>query len=86
MFVIKGESPSNLRIAEVLKKEEDLVKLWYYADRTVKNYDNAELTPGLRRVVPEWYEKSTGQVNLKPTSRELNRGTFGEENGQFCEG
>ena len=25
MFVIKGESPSNLRIAEVLKKEEELV-------------------------------------------------------------
>jgi hypothetical protein len=35
----------------------------------VKNYVNAELTPGLRRVVPEWYEKSTGQVNLKPTYR-----------------
>ena len=58
-----GESPSNLRIAEVLKKEEELlVKLWYYVDRTVKNYDNAELTPGLRRVVPEWYKKSTGQI------------------------
>ena len=27
MCVIKGESPSNLRIAEVLKKEGDLVKL-----------------------------------------------------------
>ena len=76
MFVIKGESPSNLRIAEVLKKEEDLVKLWYYVDRTVKNYDNAELTPGLRRVVPEWYDKSTGQVNLRPTLRDLNRGNL----------
>ena len=63
MFVIKGESPSNLRIAEVLKKEEDLVKLWYYVDRTVKNYDNTELTQGLRRVIPEWYDKATGQVN-----------------------
>ena len=52
VFVIKGESPSNLRIAEVLKKEEDLVKVRYYVDRTVKNYGNAELTPGLRRVVP----------------------------------
>ena len=30
MFVIKGESPSNLRIAEVLNKEEGLVKLWHY--------------------------------------------------------
>jgi len=25
MFAVKGESPSNLRIAEVLKTEEDLV-------------------------------------------------------------
>ena len=54
MFVIKGESPSNLRIAEALKKEEDLAKLWCYVDRTGKNYGNAELTPGSRRVVPEW--------------------------------
>ena len=30
VFVIKGESPSNLRVAEVLeKKNEDLVKVWY---------------------------------------------------------
>ena len=86
MFVIKGESPSNLRIAEVLKKEEDLVKVRYYVDRTVKNYDNAELTPGLRRVVPEWYEKSTGQVNLKPTSRELNRGNLVKRMGSFARG
>ena len=35
VFVIKGESPSNLRVAEVLKKNEDLVKVWYYVDRTV---------------------------------------------------
>ena len=61
VFVIKGESPSNLRVAEVLKKNGD--KVWYYADRTVKNYGNAELTPGLRRLVPEWYAKGTGQVN-----------------------
>ena len=27
VFVIKGENPSNLRIAEVLKKEEELVKI-----------------------------------------------------------
>ena len=86
MFVIKGESPSNLRIAEVLKKEEDFVKVWYYVDRTVKNYDNAELTPGLRRVVPEWYEKSTGQVNLKPTSRELNRGNLVKRMDSFARG
>ena len=25
IFVIKGESPSNLRVAEVLKKDEELV-------------------------------------------------------------
>ena len=56
MFVIKGESPSNLGIAEVLKKEEGLVAVWYYVDRAVKNYESSELTPGLRRVVPEWYE------------------------------
>ena len=34
MFVIKCESLSNLRIAEVLKKEEGLVNVWYYVDRT----------------------------------------------------
>ena len=67
MFVIKGEiSPSNLRIAEVLKKEEGFVEVQHYVDRTVKPYGNAELTPGLMRVVPEWHEKATtGQVNLR---------------------
>ena len=59
-----------------MKKNEDLVKAWYYVDRTVKNYDNAEMTPGLRRLVPEWYDKGTGQVNLKPTSRDLGRGNL----------
>ena len=86
MFVIKGESPSNLIIAEVLKKEEELVKLWYYVDRTVKNYDNAELTPGLRRVVPEWYDKSTGQVNLRQSSRDLNRGNLVKRTDSFARG
>ena len=62
------------------------MKLWYYVDRTVKNYDNAELTPGLRRVVPEWYEKSTGQGNLRPTSRELNRGKLVERMDSFAKG
>ena len=55
-----------------MKKDEELVKVWYYVDRTVKNYDNAEMTPGLRRLVPEWYDNGTGQVNLRPTSRDLN--------------
>ena len=45
---------------------------------------NAELTPGLRRVVSEWYEKSTGQVNLKPTSRELNRGNLVKRMDSFA--
>ena len=37
VLVIKGESPSNLRVAEVvLKKNEGLVKVWYYVDRAVK--------------------------------------------------
>ena len=86
VFVIKGESPSNLRVAEVLKKDEELVKIWYYVDRTVKNYDNAELTPGLRRLVPEWYDKGTGQVNLRPTSRDLNRGTLVKRMDSFAKG
>ena len=84
--MIKGESPSNLRVAEVLKKEGGLVKLWYYVDRTVKNYDNAELTPGLRRLVPEWYAKSIGQVNLRPTARELNKGNLVKRIGSFAKG
>ena len=37
IFVIKGESPSNFRAAEILKKYEELVKIWYYADRTVSH-------------------------------------------------
>ena len=86
VFVIKGESPSNLGVAEVLKKDEDLVKIWYYVDRTVKNYDNAELTPGLRRLVPEWYDKGTGQVNLRPTSRDLNRGNLVKRMDRFAKG
>ena len=52
----------------------------------MKNYENAELTPGLRRVVPEWYEKSTGQVNLKPSSRELNRGNLVKRMDSFARG
>ena len=60
--------------------------MWYYADRTVKNYDNAELTPGLRRVVPEWYDKSTGQVNLRPSSRDLNRGNLVKRTDSFARG
>ena len=86
VFVTKGESPSNLRVAEILKKDEELVKVWYYADRTVKNCDNAEMTPGLRRLVPEWYDKGTGQVNLRPTSRDLNRGNLMKRMDSFAKG
>ena len=86
VFVIKGESPSNLRVAEVLKKNEELVKVWYYVDRTVKHYDNAELTPGLRRLVPEWYDEGTGQVNLRPTPRELGRGNLKKRTDSFAKG
>ena len=86
VFVIKGESPSNLRVAEVLKKDEELVKVWYYVDRTVRNYDNAELTPGLRRLVPEWYDRGTGQVNLKPSSKELGRGNLQKRTDSFAKG
>jgi hypothetical protein len=86
VFVIKGESPSNLRVAEVLKKNEDLVKVWYYVDKTVRNYDNAELTPGLRRLVPEWYDEGTGQVNLRPTPRELGRGNLKKRTDSFAKG
>ena len=60
--------------------------MWYYADRTVKNYDNAELTPGLRRVVPEWYDKATGQVNLRPTARELSRGSLEKRTESLAKG
>ena len=86
VFVIKGESPSNLRVAEILKTDEGSVKIWYYSDRTVKNYDNAEMTPGLRRLVPEWYDKGTGQVNLRPTSRDLNRGNLMKRADCFAKG
>ena len=85
VFVIKGESPSNLRAAEILKKDEELVKVWYYADRTVRNYDNAEMTPGLRRLVPERYEKGyrSGQFETNFEGSESRQ--FGEEDGQFRE-
>ena len=86
VFVIKGERPLNLRVAEILKKDEEFAKVWYYADRTVKNYDNAEVTPGLRRLVPEWYDKGTGQVNLRPTSRDLGRGNLEKRTDSFARG
>ena len=57
-----------------------------YVDRTAKNYDNAELTPGLRRVVPEWHEKATGQVNFRPAARELSRGGLEKRTGSFAKG
>ena len=46
-FAIKGESPSNLRVAEILKEEEEFVNIWYYADRTLINYDNARADAGI---------------------------------------
>ena len=46
----------------------------------------AEMTPGLRRLVPEWYDKGTGQVNLRPTSRDLNRGSFMKRADCFAKG
>ena len=75
-----------MRVAEVLKKYEELVKVWYYVDRTVRNYDNAEMTPGLRRLVPEWYDKGTGQANLRPTSRDLGRGNLEKRTDSFARG
>ena len=88
IFVIKGESPFNSRVAEVLKKEKekDLVKTWYYANRTMRNYDNAELPPGLRRLAPEWFDQNTGQVNLRPTSSELGRGSLEKRTDSFARG
>ena len=63
VFVTKGESPSNLlRVAEVLKKDEELVKIWYYADRTVKNYDNAEMT---RQVCVDWCLSGTTKAQVR---------------------
>ena len=52
----------------------------------MRNYDNAELTPGLRRLVPEWYNKGTGQVNLRPTARDLERGNLEKRTGSFARG
>ena len=65
-----------------MKKDEELVKIWYYADRTMRNYDNAEMTPRLRYLVPEWYDKGTGQVNLRPTARDLGRGNLEKRTGR----
>ena len=85
--MIRGESPSNLRVAEILKKGEEPAKVWCHADRaTVRNYDNAEMTAGLRRLVPEWHDKGTGQVNLRPTARDLGRGSLEEMTGSFARG
>ena len=69
-----------------MKKDEELVKIWYYADRTMRNYDNAEMTPRLRYLVPEWYDKGTGQVNLRPTARDLGRGNLEKRTGSFARG
>ena len=37
-------------------------------------------------LVPEWYDKSTGQVNLRPTSRDLERGNLVKRTGSFARG
>ena len=52
----------------------------------MRNYDNAELTPGLGRLVPEWYNKGTGQVNLRPTARDLERGYLEKRTESFARG
>ena len=44
------------------------------------------MTPGLRRLVPEWYDKGTGQVNLRPTSRDLGRGSLEKRTDSFAKG
>ena len=71
-----------------MKKDEELVKYLYCADRTMRNYDNAEMMPaGLRRLlVPEWYDKGTGQVNLRPTIRDLGRGNLEKRTDSFAKG
>ena len=65
---------------------KEVVNIWYYAERTMRNYDNAEMTPGLRRLVPEWYNKGTGQVSLRPTARDLGRGNLEKRTDSFTRG
>ena len=36
--------------------------------------------------MPEWYDKGTGQVNLRPTSRDLNRGNLVKRMDSFAKG
>ena len=44
------------------------------------------MTPGLRRLVPEWYDKGTGQVSLRPTARDLGRGNLEKKTDSFARG
>ena len=36
--------------------------------------------------MPEWYDRGTGQVNLKPTSKELGRGNLQKRTDSFAKG
>ena len=46
----------------------------------------ASIGAGLRRLVPGWYDKGTGQVNLRPTSRDEARGNLEKKTGSFAKG
>ena len=35
-------------------------------------------------MVPEWHDKATGQVNLRPTARELSKGSLEKRTDSFA--
>ena len=37
-------------------------------------------------MVPEWYDKSIDQVNLRPTARDLSRGSLEKRTDSFAKG
>ena len=44
------------------------------------------MTPGLRRLAPECYDKGTGRVNLKFTTRDLGRDNLENRTDNFARG
>ena len=52
----------------------------------MRNCDNAKLTPRLGCLVQEWFNKSTGQVHLRPTAKDLGKGNLEKRTGSFARG
>ena len=76
----KGAGPADLHCGEVLQKKEgndeggEAILVWYYVDRRAEDCDNFTKPLRERRLVPEWVEKKSGKVELRPSRATLAKG------------